>query len=246
MSNGEMSKVRGGKTWLVVVLIVVLVGVLALSFLYYSSQKKVVDMLQLNALQAQRLEEFGKLSDEVRMFNSRFGTRFGEIKVLAPADSVLSDISRIQGQNPPDAIDTLLTDFRSTAEKLAYLGDKIEKLEARLGSPYKVKANDSHAKLALDFLTKEAGLSPAEAQKVLKRTALIWELEPGNYVYNLYWKDIFLTTVTQGEAKRSPLVVQRRLRESTAQYIEELENQLRSLSLQDSLQTLQETSGQTK
>jgi len=58
MSNGEMSKVRGGKTWLVVVLIVVLVGVLALSFLYYSSQKKVVDMLQLNALQAQRLEEF--------------------------------------------------------------------------------------------------------------------------------------------------------------------------------------------
>lgn len=246
MSNGEMSTSQGGKKWIVVVLISTLVVVLVLGFLYFNSQRKIVDMLQLNAMQAQRIEEFGKLSDEVRMFNGRFGARFGEIKMLAPMDSVLQDLKQIEDQNPPDAIDTLLTEFRVTAEKLAYLGDKIEKLEARLGSPYKVKSNDSHAKLAMNFLTKEAGLTPAEAQKVLKRTALIWELEPGNYVYNLYWKDIFLTTVTQGDAKRSPLVVQRRLRESTAQYIEELENQLKSLTELDSVKTMQEGGSETK
>ena len=225
-----------GMKWLVVVLIIILIAGGIVSYLYYSSQSKVINLLQLNALQMQRLEEFGRLSAQVSEFNNRFGQRFGKIRTLESIPVIISDIEKIQAaEGIPDELDSLIIDFKVTTEKVQYLGDQIEDIEHQLGTPHIVKANETHSAIVLDYLTKEAGLSKAEAEKLMKNTALIWELEPGNHVLNLYWNKIFLTTVTQGEAKRSPLLVQQRIRQTNSQRIEELEMRLNELSPADSV-----------
>lgn len=236
MSNGQTRSERSsGMTWLVVVLVVVLAGGLVTTYLFYENQKKVVNLMQVNALQVQRLDEFGKLSEQVEQFNSRFGDRFGRIHIMQGTDVIVSDIDKIQQQELPGSIDSLINDFKGTAEKVEYLGEKIEKLEKNLGSPQIVKSSDTHSELVLKYLTEEAGLSKEDAMNLMKHTALIWELEPGNNVYNLYLDGIFLTTVTQGSAKNSPLVNQRRVRDATTSYIAELEATIMELTGGDSL-----------
>ena len=242
MSNGEtVSKPSRGRTWLVVVLVILLVAAVVVGYLYYASQKKVLNLLQLNALQAQRLEEFGRLSDQVREFNTRFGERFGRIGTIESIEAVIKDIEAIQKQQLPSSIDSLISEFKATAEKVDYLGEQMEKLEKSLGKPRMVTARETHSQIVLNYLTVEAGLPKDEAERIMKRTALIWELEPGNYVYNLYWNGVFITTVTQGDAKRSPLIVQQRLRQATANYIEELENRLQQLMPSDTLSVTKPT-----
>jgi LysM repeat protein len=212
--------------WLIAA-VVALVAVVVVGFLFFHSQRQVMNLLQINALQTQRLDDFGRLADQVRGFNARFGARFGRIHTIENLSALQQDIQTIQQQpNLPGAVDSLMDEFKENADKLDYLGDKIERLEKSLGSPWVVKAGDSHADIAMKFLTTVAELSPAEAKKVLKRTALIWELEPGNRVYNLYYDGVFLTTVTQGDAKQSPLSLQQRMHEATTRRIEDLEARL--------------------
>jgi type II secretory pathway pseudopilin PulG len=238
MSNGEtVSRRPKGRAWIVVVLIIALVAAGVVGYLYFRSQQKVLNLLQLNALQSQRIDEFGKLSDQVREFNARFGARFGKIHNLESIEVVIKDIEAIQAQQLPSSIDTLIAEFKTTAEKVDYLGDQIEKLENSLGKPHMVAKNESHSQIIFNYLMTEAGLSRKDAEQIMKRTALIWELEPGNHVYNIYWNGVFLTTVTQGTAKRSPLIVQKQIRDMTAKYIEELETRLQQLTPPESTGT---------
>jgi len=236
MSNGEtVSRRPKGRSWIVVVLIIALVAAGVVGYLYFRSQQKVLNLLQLNVLQSQRIDEFGRLSDQVREFNARFGARFGRIQTMEGIDVVIKDIEALQAQQLPSSIDTLIAEFKAIAEKVDYLGDEIDKLENSLGKPHNVAKNETHSQIILNYLTTEAGLSHKEAEQIMKRTALIWELEPGNHVYNIYWNGVFLTTVTQGTAKRSPLIVQKLIRDMTARHIEELEARLQQLAPSDSL-----------
>jgi len=215
-------------SWINRVVILLLIILIVGGFLYYRNQRKVVDLLQLSALQSQRIEEYNKLGDQVRTFNSQFGARFGKISTIENITEANSDIQQIL-DNPkiPSGVDSLMNDFQATLDHVNYLGEKIERIENSIGHPHYVRSNENHSNIAMNYLTKEAGLPPDEAKRILKRTALIWELEPGNAVYNLYYDGVFLTTVTQGTAKSSPLVAQRRVREASSKRIASLEEQLR-------------------
>lgn len=220
-------QVKRSNPWPVII-IVALVVLLIVTFIMFKQQRKVVSLMQLNAVQAQRIEEFDRLGQEVRRFNQKYGAKYGKITTLENLDSLRSDLKALQqsGRLPSD-VDSLINDFVSTAAKIEYLSQKIDQLEESIGSPYVVQSGDTHAKIAEDYLVNKAGLSREEAKKVLMRTALVWELEKGNYVYNLYYDGVFLTTVTQGTAKRSPLLLQRQMREAQRRQMEaELRAQL--------------------
>ncbi len=243
MSATTHTGVSDRSSWLLRIAIVLLLIVLIGSYLYYRSQSKVVNLLQMNALQGQRIEEYNRLAEQVRGFNQQFGARYGKISTIENIGAANSDLDKIKAEpNLPSSVDSLITDFGATLDHVNYLGDKIAKLEKSLGAPHKVKSNENHADIAMDYLTHEAGLPPDEAKRILKRTALIWELEPGNAVYNLYYDGVFLTTVTQGTAKSSPLVTQRRAHEATARKFADLEAQLnKARTPQDS--TSKDTTG---
>lgn len=222
--------------WLLRTAVILLVLVLVAGFLYYRSQRKVVDLLQINALQGQRIEEYNRLGEQVRSFNSQFGARFGKISTIENITQANSDIQRIRDEGKlPSGVDSLMDDFQNTLDHVNYLGDKIERLEKSLGSPHTVKSNETHADIALGYLINEAGLPKDEAKRILKRTALIWDLEPGNAVYNLYYDGVFLTTVTQGSAKSSPLVTQKRARDAMNRKYADLEAQLKTYQASDTV-----------
>ena len=125
------------------------------------------------------------------------------------------------------AVESYLKEFgRCHSLRVDLLGDRMEELENAVGNPHVVGRGETHSEIVMNYLTTTAGLARDEADRVMKRTALIWELEPGNRVYNLYWKGVFLTTVTQGDAKRSPLVVQQHVRKATTDRIMALESML--------------------
>jgi len=228
MSEGTAASRSESGGWINRVVILLLVIVIVGGFLYFRSQRKVVDLLQLSAMQNQRIEEYNRLGDQVRAFNSQFGAKFGKISTIENITQANSDIQEIL-DNPkaPSGVDSLMEDFQTTLDHVNYLGEKISKLENSIGHPHYVKSNENHANIALNYLTGEIGLPTDEAKRILKRTALIWELEPGNAVYNVYYDGVFLTTVTQGTAKSSPLVAQRRVREASSKRIAVLEEQLR-------------------
>jgi chromosome segregation ATPase len=104
---------------------------------------------------------------------------------------------------------------------------QLKEYQAYLGAPTQVKRGDSHSQLALDYLTKQAGLAQPQAEAVLRQTALAWDLEPGNQVYSLYRDGLLLTTVTQGTAARPPLLAQSAQRRALQAKAQGLEAQLR-------------------
>ena len=109
----------------------------------------------------------------------------------------------------------LLEQIRKDREEIQGLQLKIADLEAKLpGNFVTVKKGDTHYELALKYLSAERGLAEAEARKALADVGLFEDIAPGNHVYIFYDKDTrrFGTYVTQGEAKSSPLAVQRAIR----------------------------------
>ena len=87
------------------------------------------------------------------------------------------------------------------------LREKIDSIENSLKNPHKVKRGDSHWKISYNYLTKQAGLEKEKASDLLRRTALVDNIIPGFFTFNLYYDDVFLATLTQGEAKISPNTV---------------------------------------
>ncbi len=87
------------------------------------------------------------------------------------------------------------------------LREKIDSIENSLKNPHKVKRGDSHWKISYNYLTKQAGLEKEQARDLLRRTALVDNIIPGFFTFNLYYDDVFLTTLTLGEAKISPTTV---------------------------------------
>ena len=223
----------GAKVQLIIVMSAafIIAALVVFGYLYYSGHRKVVGLMQMNLLQSERLDKVGELTGQLRRFNSRYGRKYGRINTIDGTGAILNDINEIQeNENLPNDIDSLIMAFENSAENIQDMERKINRIENSLGSPHVVQRGDSHADIVMDFLTREEGLTPAEAKKVMKRTALIWELTPGNYVYNIYYDGIYLTTVTQGTAPGSPLLNQQRVRERTQARIDSLEVELEGRS----------------
>jgi len=178
-------------------------------------------------LQNQQVEALDSLATRVDTFNRDFGATVGLLQVN---ESLAGNIEQMmQKTHLPDDAKKTLTEFERSIGAIREMGLKVKEYEHYLGSPAAVRSGDSHIVLARRYLVDEAKLSPQEAEAVLQRTALAWEIEPGNKVFNLYHDGLLLSTVTQGTAKSTPLFVQwSRRRVMTARLLE-LEGKVRAL-----------------
>jgi uncharacterized coiled-coil DUF342 family protein len=90
---------------------------------------------------------------------------------------------------------------------------KVQDLEQKLPSPVVVKRGETHAEIAMNYLTKDKGLDANTAKKLVQRVNLMDELVPGFKVWNFYDNGVYGTFVTQGDAAVSPYGVIRRAKQ---------------------------------
>jgi LysM repeat protein len=191
------------------------------------STKTIDAHAQTIALQVQQIQALDQLATRVDRFNKEFSASLGKIQVDENLEVNLKALQ--QKEQLPETARKTLEEFEKSVQDIQALAAKAKEFEKYLGSPVTVKGGDTHALLARTYLVKEAQLSPAQADEVLRHTALSWELEPGNRVFNLLHDGILLTTVTQGTARHSPLVLQWMQRRAAETKTQELEAKVQKL-----------------
>lgn len=183
--------------------------------------------LQTIALQTQQVEALDSLARRVEKFNREFGASVGRLQVDENLEASLRGLAQ-KAQVPEEARKTL-EEFEAAAAEIAQMTATMKEFERYLGAPATVKRGESHAQIARAYLVEQAALPPQEADAVLRRTALAWDVEPGNLVFNLYRDGVLLSTVTQGTARRSPLLAQWAKRRASTARLQELEEKVRGL-----------------
>ncbi len=104
----------------------------------------------------------------------------------------------------------LIRDILNKQKEVEGLKVQVQNLEKTLPSAVIVRRGDRQFNIAMNFLTKEKGLDPATARKLVLRVNLMDELVPGFKVWNFYDNGVYGTFVTQGGASVSPYGVIRR------------------------------------
>jgi hypothetical protein len=198
-----------------------------LSALEAESTKTIQAHLKTLLLQTQQVEALDRLADRVDKFNRELGASVGRVRINENLETNIEALEQ-KTHLPEDAKKTL-DELEQSAAAVKEMAAKMKEYERYLGAPTVVKGGDSHSQIARRYLLEEAKLSQQEADGVLKRTALAWELEPGNQVFNLYHEGLLLSTVTQGTARRAPLLVQWAQRQAAAAKVQELEEKVRLL-----------------
>lgn len=226
-SNRSKVILAVGAVLLVAALLYVAILHKQLSDLRTASSKVIEAHVQTIYLQAQQVQALDRLATRVDRFNRDFSASLGRLQVN---DNLETNIKALEekGHLPEDAQKSL-DEFEKSIADIQAMTEKMKEFERYLGAPATVKRGDSHSQIARNYLVSEAKLTPQEADDVLKRTALAWELEPGNQVFNLYHDGILLSTVAQGTARRAPLMVQWSQRQAVTARIHELEDKLRTL-----------------
>ncbi len=202
-----------------------------LATLKTESSRAIEAHLNTIQLQSQQVAALDALAVRVESFNREFGALSGNIKVGEGLDN---NIEQVAKRDIPERAKQALAELEKNIAEIQQMAAKVREYERYLGTPVLVKRGDSHSAIARDYLVKEMGLPAKEADAVLKRTALAWELEPGNQVFSLYKDGLFLSTVTQGSAKRSPLMAQFSSRQAAADKIRALEERVRQLEAKQS------------
>jgi hypothetical protein len=178
-------------------------------------------------LQKEQLEALDVLAARVVKFNRDFGAEVGLLRVNDKLEDNAKEL--LQKGSVPDEAKKTLAEFEQTITTVRSMTAKLKEYERFLGSPVVVKMGDSHAAIVRRYLVEEAKLSATEADAMLRRTALSWELDPGNQVFNLYHEGQLFSTVTQGTAKRSPLAAQFARRQVESTRVQRLEDRIREL-----------------
>ena len=146
----------------------------------------------------QQQAEFLELS---QAFEERYGKKLDGIELTEGQASLL----RTMLANEQDvSLKGLLQSLLDTQESIAGLENEIDELKAQLPTPDIVSRGDSHLGLAAEYLTKNHGLDPKEADRLARRSLLTDNLAPGMEVWHFYTDGVYATTVTQGSAKVSP------------------------------------------
>ncbi len=183
--------------------------------------------LKTLVLQTRQIEALDQLAARIDRFNREFGASVGRLQVGESLEVELKAL--VQKPHLPEEARRTLEEFEQSAAAIAEMAATVREYERYLGAPAAVQRGDTHSQIAKRYLLEEAHLTPAEADRVLRRTALAWELEPGNAVYNLFHEGLLLSTVTQGTAKRPPLLVQAAQRQAVLARVAELEEKVRQL-----------------
>ena len=153
----------------------------------------------------------------IEMFNAsrkpgERGLQFSEIftQDLSPEQRDILDT--LVAQEKDVSYKALLEKIIADRDNIRALQEKVMHLEQALPDKFVVaKKGDTHQKLAMNFLTGEAGLDEAKAKEHLKAVDQTDELVVGNQVWFFYdpGKDTFRTYVTMGDAGQTPVQVRR-------------------------------------
>jgi Skp family chaperone for outer membrane proteins len=235
-NKGFATSAAPSKTWVIVgtvssaLLLAAIAYIAVLNFRYAeleSSSRKAIDAhLQTILLQTQQVDALDQLAVRVDRFNREFGASLGRLQMN---ESLEKNVAELKARvHLPDEAKKTLAEFEQSLAAVQEMSAKMKEFERYLGAPAAIKRGDSHSAIARAYLLNEAKLTPQEADKVMRRTALDWELEPGNLVFNLYHEGTLLTTVTQGTAKHAPLMVQWMRRQAAANRVAELEEKLKA------------------
>lgn len=128
------------------------------------------------------------------------------------------------------SVKSLLSTILGKMEEIAYLQEKMNRLESKLPAPVVVAEGQNHTRIALEYLTGVVGLSPGKADDVVRKTILCDYLVPGFKVWNYYMNGDFGTYVTQGNAAVSPGQMQRMFRHRIMTQKQEMKKKNESLT----------------
>ncbi len=193
------------------------------------SSRTIEAHLKTIALRNQQVEALDSLATRVDAFNHEFGARLGKIDV-GNLEGGIQNLE--QGGRLPDEARKILDGFKDSEAEINRMSEQVKEYEHYLGAPIVVKRGETHMQIAQRYLITEAKLSSKQAEEVVHRTAMDFEVEPGNQIYNLYHDGILLSTVTQGTAKRPPMLVQWARRRAAQKQKQELEEQVKELEAQ--------------
>ena len=132
-------------------------------------------------LQTQQVEALDRLAVRVDRFNHDFGASLGRLQV---SDEPRGRHQGAQGEGPhlPDEAKKTLDEFEQSVAAIDEMSAKVKEYERYLGAPATVKRGDTHSQIVARATSSRRRSSRAqEADEVLKRTALAWELagQPG-------------------------------------------------------------------
>ncbi len=133
---------------------------------------------------------------------------------------------------------SLLQEVLQKQKEIDELKKQLLELEKKLPKPVVVKEGDTHYDIAMNFLTKEKGLSEEEAKKLIERVNIFEYLVPGFRVWNFYSDGVYGTFVTQGDAPISPNAIYRRKKKELIDAKEAAEKKAKTL--EEEKKTLQE------
>jgi len=149
------------------------------------------------------------LMESVRKFNQKYPQM--QLDSLAQTAYGLSaDEAKVLGERVAQEKDIstkgLLSEIVSLNAQVQDMKKQMDEMSKQLAPPHVVTRGESHYQICLDYLTNEAGFSLDSARATLEKVAQFDELMPGFFVWHFLDKKsgLYLTTVTQGEAKISP------------------------------------------
>ena len=210
------------------IIITTLVTIGGIVYSSYQKGERQIYYLQSVILQQEnQLKAYSKLALQIEHFNRKFSSRYG---IINPDDGIITIKRRINDIEESvlykSELDKIMDDFHKTISQVEQINKKLERLNTQIHSPQIVASGDTHEKISRKFLTDEIGLMPKEAEQIINKTALCWDIELGNFIYNVYYDGIYLTTVTQGKAPISPSKAQARVRLAYKKKIENLNSQI--------------------
>lgn len=194
---------------------------------YISNERQIYYLQKVVLEQERQLEGYSKLAELIQKFNSYYSNRYGSFDPNTNLITIQRQVNDVR-ESPiyENKLDNIINEFNQTIALIDKTNSKLEQLESHIRKPWIVKPGDTHERVVEKFFKNEVGLSKKETLDIIDRIALTWELEPGNYIYNVYYDGIFLTTVTQGEASISPSKAQARIRNAYQKKIKEYEAEI--------------------
>lgn len=110
-------------------------------------------------------------------------------------------------ETPPqlqEEVERLQAEVTEKEETIGQLQQENSELRIQIPESYEVQEGDSHWQIAYDYLTKTQGLPPEEANRLMADIPLFHPILVGFDVWNLFYKGVYGTYLTQGSARLAP------------------------------------------
>lgn len=201
---------------LVLLLFFALDGYIAVKLVEQKDASQIMDFLLLDKMHRNTDDLLGDLSKEVKNFTDHhpeFNVQFKIDRQSKPSyeDMVVDQAFQVvlYAEKKELSQDPELRKINVMLDNVEEMRKEMARIESSLSNPIKVQKGESHRAIVQRYLKDEVKLDDKQIKSIINRTALFNSIIPNFYVYNLYKDGVFLTTVTQGEAKLSPMTVAR-------------------------------------